>query len=180
VSFPKRELRRAYDRDAVGYDERFAELQRVKYAALLDEVELDPGALVLDLGGGSGLLLAALAERVSLERPPLLLDLSAGMLREARGRRCRRAQADAESLPLRSGCVDIAFAVTSLLGTRSQVLSALLEARRVLRAGGTLAFSLLTSETWEGLSDDLAACGLELRAGPLGCGQDTGYVVGVL
>lgn len=131
---------------------------------------------MLDLGGGSGLLLDALAERVALRRPPLLLDLSAGMLREAGEADCWRLQADAEALPLRAECLDLVFAVTSLLGTRAQVLSALLEVRRVLRPGGLLAFSLLTSEVWKGLSEDLAACGLALRAGPLSCGQDTGFV----
>lgn len=179
MSFPKRELRRAYDRDAAGYEGRFAGLQRAKYEALLAELEVAADARVLDLGGGSGLLLEALGARVRLQRPPLLLDLSAGMLREARGRRCWRLQADAEALPLRADSVDLVFAVTSLLGARPQVLSALLEARRVLRPGGVLALSLLTSEVWEGLPADLAACGLALRAGPLSCGQDTGYVLSV-
>ncbi|MGE0713173.1 MAG: class I SAM-dependent methyltransferase [Planctomycetota bacterium] len=175
MSFPRRELRRAYDRDAGAYDARFRALQAPKLAAVLARYRPARGARVGDLGCGTGLLLEALEEGGPLDPQPLLLDLSAGMLSRVPAGRARRVQGDLTRLPLRDGCLDAAFAITSLLGARGEVLAALLEVRRVLVPGGTLALTLLASELWAGVEADLAACGLRPGA-PFACGQDRGWI----
>jgi SAM-dependent methyltransferase len=77
------------------------------------------------------------AERVrELGWTPVGVDLSAGMLRHARGR-LPVARADAELLPIRDGAVPAAIAV--MVHTDMPAYPAVLaEAARVLRPGGVL------------------------------------------
>jgi ubiquinone/menaquinone biosynthesis C-methylase UbiE len=172
VGFPRRELRAAYDRDASDYEQRFAAIQAPKIEAVLQRCMPQPTDRVVDLGCGTGLLARALPP---LARPVLALDLSAGMLRAGDLSGAQRVQADLARLPLRDGCLDLAYAITSLLGERGQVLGALLEVRRVLRPGGRLALTLLQSELWEDVALDLRACGLS-PGEAFTCGQDRGWI----
>jgi SAM-dependent methyltransferase len=95
--------------------------------ALLGEGE----GTCLEIGCGTGVHAAALR---SLGWAPLGVDLSAGMLRYARGR-LPVLHADATRLPLADGSVDAAVAV--MVHTDMPVYPAVLrEAARVLRPGG--------------------------------------------
>jgi demethylmenaquinone methyltransferase/2-methoxy-6-polyprenyl-1,4-benzoquinol methylase len=98
---------------------------------------LDPRAVLIDLACGTGDL--ALEAAGSGARA-IGLDVSAGMLREARGRSlaCSWVRADALSLPLKGGCCD---AVVSGFALRNltDIAAALREAARVLKPGGGLA-----------------------------------------
>jgi len=105
--------------------------------AAVDALALQPGARVLDLGCGTGDFVAAVA---ACGARPIGVDLSAGMLREARRRLPAHAltRADALALPLRDASVDAVvsgFALRNLLS----VAAALRESARVLRAGGRIA-----------------------------------------
>ena len=85
----------------------------------------------LELGCGTGTHAGRVRE---LGWRPVGVDISAGMLRHARGR-LSIARADAERLPIRDGCVPAAIAVmvhTDMPGYRA----VLREAARVLRPGG--------------------------------------------
>jgi SAM-dependent methyltransferase len=129
----------AYDEIADWYETEFLSGQR---ARTQDGNPLGLGRVLRDLlGGGSGLCLeigcgtgvhaAAVRE---LGWSPVGVDLSAGMLRHARGR-LPAVRADAGRLPLRDGCVRAAIAVmvhTDMPGY-PEVLR---EAARVLRPGG--------------------------------------------
>jgi SAM-dependent methyltransferase len=85
----------------------------------------------LEIGCGTGVHAATLRD---LGRTPVGLDLSAGMLRHARGR-LPIARADAERLPIRSGSVGAAIAM--MVHTDMPGYPAILrEAARVLRPGG--------------------------------------------
>ncbi len=87
---------------------------------------------VLDVGGGTGRASRALSlpERV-------VVDASAGMLREARARGLDTVRADAATLPVRDDAVDAVLVVDALhhVGDRA---GAVREAARVLRPGGVL------------------------------------------
>src|SRR4051794_20687103 len=85
----------------------------------------------LEIGCGTGTHAATVR---ALGRVPVGVDLSAGMLRHARGR-LPAARGDAERLPVRSGSVDAAIAV--MVHTDMPGYPAVLrEAVRVLRPGG--------------------------------------------
>jgi demethylmenaquinone methyltransferase / 2-methoxy-6-polyprenyl-1,4-benzoquinol methylase len=97
-----------------------------------------PGAVVVDVAGGTGALAAALAARGARV---MVADLSLEMVRVG-ARRSRRAVwwtvADALRLPLADASVDavtIAFGLRNLNDTRA----GLAEFRRVVRPGGQLA-----------------------------------------
>jgi SAM-dependent methyltransferase len=109
------------DADPIGVDRTLRDL-------------LGPGSgPCLELGCGTGVHAASVRE---LGWTPVGVDLSAGMLRYARGR-LPTAQADAERLPIRDGSVPAAIAV--MVHTDMPAYPAVLaEAARVLRPGGVL------------------------------------------
>jgi len=95
------------------YDLRYGEEQRAKYREALSLVEVEPWQTALDNGCGTGLFLEELASFA------VGLDLSTGLLREARKRTSSKenvhlVNGDSESLPLRSGTLDITFSFTVL------------------------------------------------------------------
>ena len=186
-----RSLQRAYDRSAEGYDERFRDLQREKYrAAASSLVQLDSagigagleglsaaGGFALDAGAGTALFEEWLADpagphaalRASLLRLRwLAIDLSAGMLRQARARSVRPAVADLARLPLRPASCAFAVAFTSILEDKPAALRSL---GACLCPGALLVATFLRDEApavpqlakWSGLTP--------LR-GPLPAGQD--------
>lgn len=137
-------LRAAYDREAAGYDDRFRDQQRPKFVAFAALVPAPaPGARVVDLGGGTGLL----REQLVAHDPAwggawfLVCDLSTGMLRRAAERAQAVVAADARALPLARASVARAFCVTGLVD-RAHVERALVSVARCLVAGGFLGLSL--------------------------------------
>jgi ubiquinone/menaquinone biosynthesis C-methylase UbiE len=126
-----------YSRLASQYDGRY----RVNAlpgvgAVLLDLVRVLPCPRVLEVGCGTGHWLDHLRRGMELV---VGLDLSADMLREARGKGLPAlVRASAERLPVRSDCFDVVFCVNALHhfpDPRRFVA----EAARVLAPGGTLA-----------------------------------------
>lgn len=167
---PPRALRESYDRGAARYDERFRAIQAPKHEAVLARVPLREGARVLDAGCGTGLLAA---------RAPgarwVGLDLSFEMLRRAASR-VERVQGDVRRLPFGPATFDAAFAITSLLLEGRALPAALVELRRVIVPGGTLALTLLEEDVPAGFARELAAAGFRLAGQPFRCGQDRGFV----
>jgi SAM-dependent methyltransferase len=133
----------AYDEIADWYEREFLGKQRARDGmadadplgidrALRDLLGQGSGTC-LEIGCGTGVHAARVRE---LGWTPVGIDLSAGMLRHARGR-LALARADAERLPIRDGAVPAAIAVmvhTDMPGYPA-VLS---EVTRVLRPGGVL------------------------------------------
>lgn len=144
-------LRASFDRASASY-ESASGLQARVAAELLERLaafDFTP-AVVLDLGSGTGRVTRELKRRYR-RALVIALDLSPGMLREARRhqlpwRRFERVCADAMRLPLADASVDVVF--SSLMLQWCEPLSAaLLEVRRVLKPDGFFAFSTFGPDT---------------------------------
>ncbi len=136
-------------------------LRRVYRRLAADVADIaPPGATVLDIGTGPGVLLVELARR----RPDLRVigvDLSADMVEAASrnlaefGHRASVHVADVTDLPLGDNCVDLVVSSLSLHHW-DRPEAAIAELDRVLRAGGRLRvydfpfapFDTLISEAW--------------------------------
>jgi len=124
-----------FDRIADSYDETRGGMERGRSVAAALHRLLPADGPLLEVGVGTGLVAAALAE---LGHRPVGVDLSRPMLALARPRvPGRLAVGDAERLPVRTGSVAAAYLVhvLHLVGDISRTLA---EAVRVLRPGGRL------------------------------------------
>ena len=153
-------VRRSFDRASTSY-EAAAVLQSRVRAELIERlalVALEPRT-VLDLGCGTGQGARELRRRFPRARV-IALDLSPGMLREARRReswrrRFDRVCADGARLPLRPASVDLV--VSNLMLPWAVDLDAqLAELRRVLAPRGCLSFSTLGPDTLRELREAFA------------------------
>lgn len=129
---------RRYDLTADMYEERYAEEQRAKYVAAMENVNVVGGA-VLDVGCGTGLFFSQVASRASMV---VGVDISRKLLLKAKDE-ARGADevfvlhADADHLPFRDAFFDVVFAFTVLqnMPEPSETLS---ELKRVIRPRGNV------------------------------------------
>lgn len=144
-------VRRSFDRAAASYDAS-ATLQaqiRAQLMARLDYVMLEP-AVVVDVGCGTGHAARALKDRYPRARV-IALDLSEGMLAQARRRqswrrRLDRVCGDAMRLPLADASVDLIFSSLTLQWC-PDLDAAFAGFRRVLRPQGLLSFTTFGPDT---------------------------------
>jgi malonyl-CoA O-methyltransferase len=144
-------VRRAFDAASGGYDASAA-LQQEVGARLLDRLEfvsVNP-QVILDAGCGTGRNALALIRRYA-RCMVVGLDLSEGMLRQARRRRTwlrspRPVCADAARLPLGDASVDLLFS-NLMLQWCNDLDAVFAEFRRVLRPTGLLTFSTFGPDT---------------------------------
>lgn len=151
----KTALAKRFGKAAVHYD-HYAKLQKEVGEHLLGLIPPIKYEVALDLGCGTGFFLQSLQP---LSERLLALDLSLGMLQQARLRHALAEFmcADAESLPLTTGSVDLVF--TSLAIQWCHSYPALLsELHRVLRPGGVLVFSTLCAGSLDELRRAWAQC----------------------
>lgn len=135
-------LAAAYDREAAGYEARFAAQQRPKIerlAAMLPPPA--PDAAVLDVGAGTGLARALWPDERWFGCRWVGVDLSAGMLRIARARGDLAVRADACALPFRAAVFSRVISVTGLV-LPEHVLPALRSMVRVVDGGGWIGLSV--------------------------------------
>ena len=175
-------LRRASDRTAPSYDDRFAGLQRPKYEAVLRVLSEhdwapDPqGGSWLDAGCGTGLLADHIGPCGVMWTG---VDLSCGMLERARRRGVWPVQGDLDALPLAAGAFHAAFCFTALVDRRS-ASPALTELARVVRPSGLIVVTMLPHDVPADLEDVARASGLVAHASGTGsaglsCGQDRAF-----
>lgn len=158
ANIDKRRVREAFERAVCTYDDA-AVLQREVGQRLLerlDYIRIEPG-VVVDLGAGTGLATSVLAKRYRKARM-LAMDISVGMLRQARKRgswlrRIHAVAADAEQLPLADASCDLLFSNLTLKWC-NDLEATFREFRRVLRPGGLLMFTTFGPDTLH----ELRAC----------------------
>jgi malonyl-CoA O-methyltransferase len=160
----KARVQRAFTRGAFSYDAHTPVQERVRkrLAALLPASSTAPRR-ILDVGAGTGALLAALRARW----PAAALcgvDLAHGMASAAR-RRAAVAVGDAEALPFPAGRFDLVVS-TSSLQWLPDLGPPLAEMRRVLAPGGVVALALFGGATLHELA------GAWRAALPSGAGDD--------
>lgn len=149
--FDYRQVRRAFDGAADGYDQH-AVLQREVAQRLLGRLEwlkVSPGR-ILDLGAGTGESLPKLMKHFP-GASTLAMDLSMNMLANARQRRLwlRRPAvvcADARSVPLVDSSIDMVYS-NLLLQWCDPLETVLAEVVRILRADGVFLFSTFGPDT---------------------------------
>ncbi|MCD7059392.1 methyltransferase domain-containing protein [Pelagibacterium xiamenense] len=140
---------------------------------LMAAAKLQPGARVLDIACGTGVVTRLAAERVGASGAVTGLDISPAMLAVARSRTAPGAsidwiEASAEAIPLEDEAFDVVFCQMGLQFV-SNKLAALREMRRVLDAGGRAfvtapgpkppLFAILTDALARHLSPEAAAFG---------------------
>jgi SAM-dependent methyltransferase len=141
-----RQIARAYDESAAGYDSRLCaatrslrRLRRVE--APLRRLARD-AERILDLGCGTGRLMVDLARGRRIG-----VDLSLGMLHEARRKGLAVACADAHVLPFADGAFQLVTAANAVF-RYLRLEEALAEAARVLAPGGRLALHQYAARVW--------------------------------
>jgi len=112
--------------------------------AVLNLVLIKPGEVVLEVGGGSGVVLREIARRTAGANAIIDIDINPYLLREAAALAAQEGLADrvtfqegsAEALPLADASVDIALSLTVMEeGDADRMLAELL---RVTRPGGRI------------------------------------------
>lgn len=156
-----RAARRRFDRAAAGYD-RFAQLDAEVGARMLERLDymrIEP-ACILDAGAGTGRDARVLARRYA-GACVLVLDASAGMLRQSRaargllarlrGRAPHEVCADMEALPIARGALDLVWSNLALHWS-DDAPRVFGEFARTLRTDGLLMFSTYGPDTLAELS----------------------------
>ncbi|WP_428605459.1 malonyl-ACP O-methyltransferase BioC [Sedimenticola sp.] len=157
----KQQARLAFSRAAPRYDQ-VAVLQREIGQRMLDRLELvrlQP-EVILDIGAGTGVATAALADRYRKSRV-LALDFAFPMLLQTRKRgnwlrKPRCICGDLEQLPLADQSVDLIYSNAAIQWS-NDLDSAFGEFRRVLRPGGLLMFTTFGPDTLKELRAAWAA-----------------------
>lgn len=131
--------RQWFDQAAAEWDTMEWEETHVRLRETVAGLGIEPGAAVLDVGCGTGVLLPLLHESMSGNGYVVALDLSEEMLKRAlsKGQPVFYVQGDAQRLPLRSRTFDwvICNAVFPHFPNKSRALR---EIHHVLKAGGRL------------------------------------------
>ena len=127
--------RQFFDQAAADWDALEVEETHVRLREIVAGLGIAPGAVVLDVGCGTGILLPLLREKMNGDGHIVALDLSGEMLKQAssKGHKAVYVQGDAQSLPLPEGVFDWVFcnAVFPHFLDKSRALA---ELRRVLRS----------------------------------------------
>jgi len=156
----REEIRAFYDKIARVYDMLAERSEGPVRKAGLEMLAAGEGETVLEVGFGTGHCLVDLAGAVGPEGRVLGVDLSAGMLEQARQllakegleSRVQLQMADATHLPYAAETVDGVFMSFTLeLFDTPEIPLVLEECRRVLRPGGRLVAVSLTKEGKQGL-----------------------------
>lgn len=144
---PLAETVASFDARSATYDE-----SRMHHAFAAQAVEAaDPqdGELLLDLAGGTGLVARAALPRLGRTGRALVLDVSAGMLGQARRQddRVMAVRADVHRVPLKDRSADRVTCVTAL-HLFHDPQRALREAARTCRPDGRVVFTTWAADGW--------------------------------
>jgi len=150
-----------YDAFSARYEQRRGTNDPGGYHELLDELEAEyverfaAGREVLEVGCGTGLVLQRIARFASRARG---VDLSPGMLEQARARSLDVVEGSATALPFEDATFDVSCSFKVLAHVRD-VDQALREMARVVRPGGHVLAELYNPYSWRGLAKVLGPAG---------------------
>lgn len=133
----KSDLAGDYDASSTGYETHWGPVLATLAEAFVNDLPLPEANAVLDLGAGTGSLLRYLRGRTAATL--VGVDRSLGMLALAPAE-ALRAVMDAERLAFKDELFDVALAMFILFHLPDP-LAGLTEIRRVLKGGGTVAFT---------------------------------------
>jgi SAM-dependent methyltransferase len=146
--------------------------------SVLDLIQIEPGEVILEVGGGSGVVLREVARRTGRANRIIDVDINPYLLREAAALARREELAEqmtfqegsAEAIPLADNSVDVALSITVMEeGDADRMLAELV---RVTRPGGRIGVIVRSLDVpcWANLplSPDLRA--KVSRPGQLGAG----------
>ncbi|MBY9000215.1 MAG: class I SAM-dependent methyltransferase [Candidatus Heimdallarchaeota archaeon] len=138
----KYEIRRRYDATAKQYDSRYLEIQTTKYQELFSEIKIKSSDIILDVGGGTGLLLDFLKENSS---NVICCDISFNMLKIGKKKHTRGnfICADSDFLPFREEGFDKVFCI-SVLNNLPKYHKTMVEMNFLLHKKGKLVLTALT------------------------------------
>ena len=144
--------------------------------ALLDLVAIKPGETVLEVGGGSGVVLREIARRTAGANAILDIDINPYLLREPAALAAREGLAEriefregsAEALPLADASIDVALALT-VMGDADRMMAELMRVTRPGSRIGAIVRSLDMS-WWSNLPLSPALRAKVDRPGVLGSG----------
>jgi len=140
----KRKVMQHYDNIASVYDTQYAEEQEAKIKAVLDEINLQPENITLDIGCGTGTLFKHIKNSTKLL---IGLDISLGLLKIAKTqakqyRNINVIRAEADHTPFKNKTFHTIFAVT-LLQNMPNPATTLREIKRISRDNATIAVTVL-------------------------------------
>jgi SAM-dependent methyltransferase len=150
---------------------------------VLDLVRMQPGEVILEVGGGSGVVLREIARRTAGANRIIDIDINPYLLREAASLAARAGLAapmsfqegSAEAIPLADGSVDVALSFTVMEeGDADQMLAELV---RVTRPGGRVAVIVRSCDmpSWTNLPISASLRAKVDQPGLIGAGvADTG------
>jgi len=170
----KRKIMHRYDLTAHIYDMRYAEEQTAKIETVLKSVSIEKGALVLDVGCGTGLLFNYLADKAE---NIVGVDISRKTLLHAKNRSRKFANthlvwADADNLPFKNSVFSHVFAVT-LIQNMPNSLKTLDEIKRVAKEKAVIVVTGLKGkfslEVFESLLRKFGLNVIEIKSENLKC-----------
>lgn len=137
----KFESTRRYNETAEAYNRRYKDIQTSKYREIFSEISVNQSDLLLDVGGGTGLLLDYLEQH---SKNIIVCDLSLEMLKEGKvnNRNGFFVCTDSESLPFRDKCCDLVlyFSIFQNLESPDRSIS---EGYFSLKSSGIIAITVL-------------------------------------
>lgn len=143
----KRNIMSHYNQLAQVYDIQYADEQKAKIKATLENVSLNKNEFVLDVGCGTGFLFPHIADRVQLL---IGVDISQKLLEKAKPRKKRYPNthlllADADHLPFKNQTFHTIFVITLLQNIPKPPIT-LQEIKRVSKKHTTVAVTGLKKE----------------------------------
>jgi ubiquinone/menaquinone biosynthesis C-methylase UbiE len=137
----KYEVRRRYDATATQYDKRYLDIQMTKYIEIFSEIDIDDSEIILDVGGGTGLLLDFMENQIS---NIFCCDISFNMLKEGKSK--HKANhficADSDYLPFKENIFNKVICI-SVIQNVPNPQKTLREIYSILRCEGILILTAL-------------------------------------
>ena len=135
------QIQKHFDQLALMWDEEIASEACERLGKIVDELDIHPGYRVLDIGGGTGILLPFLLPKLNGRGKIIALDFSNAMLCRAKAKKfppiVEFVRADVLSLPLMPDSADLAICNNAFAHFINKAL-ALKEIARVLKNKGRL------------------------------------------